>query len=89
MFPTDSLGQQLEMVARLVKGRATLGMRRQVFFVSLGGFDLHGNLLTQQGLLLGRVSAAMTAFYYATLELGLQDQVTSFTASDFGRTLAS
>jgi uncharacterized protein (DUF1501 family) len=89
VFPTDSLGQQLEMVARLIKGRATLGVRRQVFFVSLGGFDLHDNLLTQQALLLGRVSAAMTAFYNATFEMGLQDQVTSFTASDFGRTLAS
>ena len=88
-FPTDSLGNQLKMVARLIKGRSTLGARRQVFFVSMGGFDLHDNLMRDHGGLLGRVSAAMTAFYNATVELGVANQVTSFTASDFGRTLAS
>jgi uncharacterized protein (DUF1501 family) len=88
-FPTDSLGQQLKMVARLINGRSTLGVRRQVFFVSMGGFDLHDNLIRDHGGLLGRVSAAMTAFYNATVEMGVADKVTSFTASDFGRTLAS
>jgi uncharacterized protein (DUF1501 family) len=89
VFPTDSLGQQLKMVARLIKGRSTLGARRQVFFVSMGGFDLHDNLIRDHGGLLGRVSAAMTAFYNATVEMGVANQVTSFTASDFGRTLSS
>ncbi|WP_296510097.1 DUF1501 domain-containing protein [Rhodoferax sp.] len=89
VFPTDSLGQQLKMVARLIKGRSQLGARRQVFFVSMGGFDLHDNLIRDHGGLLGRVSAAMTAFYNATDEMGLANQVTAFTASDFGRTLAS
>lgn len=89
VFPTDSLGQQLKMVARLINGRATLGVRRQVFFVSMGGFDLHDNLIRDQGGLLGRVSDAMTAFYNATVAMGVESQVTSFTASDFGRTLAS
>jgi uncharacterized protein (DUF1501 family) len=89
VFPTDSLGQQLKMVARLIKGRSTLGVRRQVFFVSMGGFDLHDNLIRDHGGLLGRVSAAMTAFYNATVEMGVANQVTSFTASDFGRTLSS
>lgn len=88
-FPTDSLGQQLKMVARLINGRSTLGVRRQVFFVSMGGFDLHDNLIRDHGGLLGRVSAAMTAFYNATVEMGVANQVTAFTASDFGRTLAS
>ena len=88
-FPTDSLGQQLKMVARLINGRSTLGVRRQVFFVSMGGFDLHDNLIRDHGGLLGKVSAAMTAFYNATVEMGVANQVTSFTASDFGRTLAS
>jgi len=89
VFPTDSLGQQLKMVARLIKGRSVLGARRQVFFVSIGGFDLHDNLIRDHGGLLGKVSDAMTAFYNATVELGVASQVTAFTASDFGRTLVS
>ena len=89
VFATDSLAQQLKMVARLIKGRSTLGARRQVFLVSQGGFDLHDNLIRDHGGLLGRVSEAMTAFYNATVEMGVASQVTAFTASDFGRTLAS
>jgi uncharacterized protein (DUF1501 family) len=57
--------------------------------VSLGGFDLHDNLISQQPVLMQRVSEAMTAFYDATVELGVADKVTAFTASDFGRTLSS
>jgi uncharacterized protein (DUF1501 family) len=57
--------------------------------VSLGGFDLHDNLIAQQPVLMGRVSEAMSAFYQATVEMGLGQNVTSFTASDFGRTLTS
>jgi uncharacterized protein (DUF1501 family) len=89
VFATDSLAQQLKMVARLIKGRSTLGARRQVFLVSQGGFDLHDNLIRDHGGLLARVSDAMAAFYNATVELGVANQVTAFTASDFGRTLAS
>lgn len=58
-------------------------------FVSLGGFDLHDNLIATQQVLLDKVSSAMTAFYNATAELGVADKVTAFTASDFGRTLTS
>ncbi len=89
VFPTDGLGPQMKMVARLIKGRAALGARRQVFLVSIGGFDLHDNLIRDHGGLLGKVSAGMKALYDATVELGVADQVTAFTASDFGRTLAS
>ena len=89
VFPTDGLGPQMKMVARLIKGQASLGARRQVFLVSMGGFDLHDNLIRDHGGLLGKVSAAMTAFYNATVEMGVANQVTAFTASDFGRTLAS
>jgi len=89
VFPTDGLGPQLAMVARLIKAQALLGARRQVFLVSLGGFDLHDNLMRDHGGLLAKVSDAMTAFYNATVEIGMADQVTAFTASDFGRTLAS
>ena len=89
-FPTDnSLSGQLRMVARLIAARDTLQTRRQVFFVSLGGFDLHDNLVSQQPTLMRRVSEAMTAFYNATATLGVADKVTAFTASDFGRTLSS
>ncbi|HSV61438.1 MAG TPA: DUF1501 domain-containing protein [Variovorax sp.] len=90
VFPADNnLASQLAMVARLIRGRGTLGARRQVFFVSMGGFDLHDNLIANQPGLLGRVSEAMAAFHREMKVQGLSDQVTQFTASDFGRTLAS
>ena len=89
-FPAGNpLADQLKVVARLIAARNALGARRQVFFVSLGGFDLHDNLMAAHPVVLGRVSEAMTAFYNATVELGVASQVTAFTASDFGRTLAS
>lgn len=89
-FPAgNSLANQLRVVARLIGARNSLGARRQVFFVSLGGFDHHDNLLQSQSALLGNVSAAMTAFYNATVELGVANQVTAFTASEFGRSLTS
>ncbi len=89
-FPTgNSLADQMKVVARLIGARNALGAKRQVFFVSLGGFDLHDNLLANHPGLLTNVSAAMTAFYNATVELGVANQVTAFTASDFGRTLQS
>ncbi|WP_019701968.1 DUF1501 domain-containing protein, partial [Paracidovorax oryzae] len=89
-FPANNaLADQLKVVARLIAARGTLGTKRQVFFVSLGGFDLHDNLIATQQVLLDKVSSAMTAFYNATAELGVADKVTAFTASDFGRTLTS
>ncbi len=84
----NSLASQLQIVAKLIAARQALGTRRQVFMVSLGGFDLHDNLIGNQGGLLGQIDFAMDAFYKATLELGVADKVTTFTASDFGRTLA-
>ena len=89
-FPASNpLADQLRMVARLIGARGALGSKRQVFMVSLGGFDLHDNLIAQQPQLMQRVSDALTAFYNATVELGVADKVTAFTASDFGRTLSS
>ena len=88
-FPTGSLGDQLKMVARLIGARSSLGAKRQVFMVSIGGFDLHDNLIAQHPALLASVSDAMAAFYNATVELGVASKVTAFTASDFGRTLQS
>jgi uncharacterized protein (DUF1501 family) len=89
-FPTGNpLADQLRTVARLIASRNALGSKRQVFLVSLGGFDLHDNLISQQPTLMQRLSDAMTAFHAATVELGVADKVTAFTASDFGRTLSS
>ena len=88
-FTNDNLSNQLKMVARLIGARNTLGNKRQVFMVSLGGFDLHDNLVSKQPGLLREVDQAMSAFYRATEELGVASQVTTFTASDFGRTLTS
>lgn len=85
----NPLATQLQMVARTIAARTALGTKRQVFFVSLGGFDLHDNLLAQHPGLLTNVSDAISSFYAATVELGVAQQVTTFTASDFGRTLTS
>lgn len=85
----NPLATQLQMVARTIAARNALGTKRQVFFVSLGGFDLHDNLLAQHPGLLTNMSDAISSFYAATAELGIANQVTTFTASDFGRTLTS
>jgi len=91
-FPPTSLGRQLLQVARLIKActdpAAGINMKRQIFFTQIGGFDTHSNQRTGgQDSLLTQVSQAMNAFYLATGELGLQDKVTTFTMSDFSRTL--
>ena len=86
---TSALSAQLLMVARLIAARQSLGATRQVFFVSLGGFDTHDFLLDQHPGLLTAVNDALASFYAATVELGVANQVTTFTASDFGRTLTS
>ncbi|MES3024782.1 MAG: DUF1501 domain-containing protein [Pseudomonadota bacterium] len=89
VFPTgNTLGDQLKMVARMISTGPALGLKRQVFFVSLGGFDNHDAMLTDHPVLMTRLGAAMSAFYAATVELGVADAVTAFTASDFGRTLS-
>jgi len=90
VFPTgNTLADQLKMVARAIAARRALGARRQVFFVSLGGFDTHDFQLRDQPTLHSTLAAAVSAFYQATVELGVAEQVTTFTASDFGRTLTS
>ena len=90
VFPTgNSLADQLKLVARLISTSNEVGAKRQVFFVSLGGFDNHDGLATIHPGLLTTVADALSAFYAATVELGVSNQVTSFTASDFGRTLTA
>jgi uncharacterized protein (DUF1501 family) len=92
-FPRSSLGQQLRMIARLAASAPRLGLKRQIFFARVGGWDLHGNQVVlndpttgSHARLLADVSRSLSAFYAATEELGIADRVTTFTASDFGRT---
>jgi uncharacterized protein (DUF1501 family) len=86
VFPGTNTGQSLAMVAKLISVSQTLGLRRQVFFVQLGGWDMHGGQVASFGPLTTELSGAMKAFYDSTVELGVANQVTTFTASDFGRT---
>ena len=66
--------------------RASLGAKRQIFFVSLNGFDTHNNQLHTQSTLFSQLAQALKAFYGATVQLGVASNVTTFTLSDFGRT---
>jgi uncharacterized protein (DUF1501 family) len=85
-FPNTSLGNQLKMIAKLIYGRTNLSHKRQIFFAAVSGYDLHGAQLTPHANLLGDLSKSLKAFYDATVQLGVDSQVTTFTASDFGRT---
>jgi uncharacterized protein (DUF1501 family) len=81
------LGAQLNMVARLIAARDHLSMKRQTFFVSMSGFDLHSGMATNHAPLLQELGDAMGAFQTAMNNAGLADSVLGFTASDFGRAL--
>ncbi len=88
-FPNTALGRQLRQVARALMGRTALGAVRQTFFVNRGGWDHHSDTLALQLGMLGEVDAAVSAFWQQLVALGLENQVTLFSASDFGRTLTS
>ena len=85
-FPATSIGAQLKQVAQIIQAQPALGLQRQIFFCSLGGFDTHSAQLPTQQTLFSQLDPALTAFYNSTLELGVSQQVTSFTLSDFNRT---
>ena len=87
VFPGTNIGQQLRQIAEIIKLRGSTGMSRQVFFCSIGGFDTHSSQSWQHMDLLRQVGNAMQAFYDATAEMGVADKITTFTESDFGRTL--
>lgn len=89
VFPQTELGNQLRTVAQLIAVKDELQMERQVFLVEKGGFDSHDNQLVNQPLLLGDVSDCVSAFYDALVEIGMSDSVTTFTQSDFARTMTS
>jgi uncharacterized protein (DUF1501 family) len=85
-FPKSALGAQLQQVAQIIQVQGDLGMRRQIFFCSLGGFDTHTNEINTHNTLYPELSPALSAFYDATQELGVAPDVTTFTESDFSRT---
>jgi len=90
-FPATYIGSRLQMIAKAIQGHAhaALGAKRQTFFINWGGWDHHSGVLTYQGQMLPQVSAAIGSFFSALTAMGMQDNVTLFTASDFGRTLTS
>ena len=83
----SGLSNQLRAVARMIEGRSTLALRRQIFLVSQGGYDTHQNQLVDQGHRYTDLGASLRAFYNAMNAAGVQNEVTTFTMSDFGRTL--
>lgn len=89
VFPSSQLGNRLRAVARLIAERDDRSIRRQIFIVAAGGFDLHENQAALQSDLLADLSDSLAAFYRSTVELGLAGNVTTFTESEFSRTLTS
>ncbi|MFZ2990838.1 DUF1501 domain-containing protein [Ideonella sp.] len=83
------LAQQLQSVARMIAARQSLGMTRQVFFVSLPGFDTHDDQADRQAQGLARLAQGLAYFDRTLTAMGMDDAVTTFTASDFGRNLSS
>lgn len=94
-YPDTDLGRQLHMIARLISIREALGHRRQVYFCAAGGYDTHDGQIGAQATvgahadLLAELDGALSWFYNTTVGLGVASDVTSFTASDFGRTYIS
>ena len=86
VFPKSGLASQLKQVAQVIAARSSLGVTRQIFFCSLGGFDTHSDQIATQVSLNQQLSQAMSAFYSATTELGVASNVTTFTLSEFSRT---
>jgi len=86
-FPSTTIGQQLLQVAQIMQLQPTIGLNRQIFFCSLGGFDTHSGQSWQQFDLLRQVADGMLSLWGATQDLGIANQVTTFTESEFGRTL--
>jgi uncharacterized protein (DUF1501 family) len=86
VFPAGGLGSQLKQIAQIIQVRAALGVSRQIFFCGVGNFDTHSDQLPLQSALLVSLSQALAAFYQSTVELGVENSVTTFTMSDFSRT---
>ncbi|WP_454798413.1 DUF1501 domain-containing protein [Novosphingobium lindaniclasticum] len=90
LFPAENdLASRLQAVARTIAVSSELGTNRQVFYVTMGGFDTHNGIPDKHPVLLAALANALKAFFDTTVQLGVSDKVTTFTASDFGRTLSS
>ncbi len=83
------LASQLRMVARMIYNHTDFGQKRQIFAVSLGGWDTHGSQAQDHPTLLAALDGALDSFYKTLVEMGLEQQVTTCTSSEFGRTLGS
>ncbi|MEM8931620.1 MAG: DUF1501 domain-containing protein [Acidobacteriota bacterium] len=88
-YSTNPVSQSFQMVARTIAARQALGVRRQTFFILFGGWDHHDEVLNAQAAMLPVVSKGLGEFHQALTELGMLDDVVTFTASDFARTLTS
>jgi uncharacterized protein (DUF1501 family) len=88
-FSDTSLSRKFRMIALTIAAREALCVRRQTFFVEFGGWDHHDEVILKQAAMLPVLSRALDEFHGALTELGVADLVTTFTASDFGRTLTS
>ncbi len=86
-FPNNSLGREMEQVIKTIAIQESLGQTRQIFYVSEGGFDNHGDLLNRHGSQMAKISQTLKAVHDAILEIGAAGKVTLFIASDFARTL--
>lgn len=87
LFSDTEISRQLEMVARTISIRQQLGMKRQIFFVEMSGWDHHDELLQSQSIMLTQLSQGLNQFSRALEQINMQDCVTTFTSSEFGRTL--
>lgn len=88
-FSPNPISQSFQMVAKTIAARQSLGFKRQTFFILFGGWDHHDEVLNNQLAMLSVISKGLREFYDVLVELGVQNKVTTFTASDFGRTLSS
>ena len=89
VFADDNLSERFNMIAKTIAARDILGVNNQTFFVELGGFDTHDNFLVEHSDLMANLDTALQSFYDALTELGLENNVTTFTISDFARKLVS
>jgi len=88
-FSPGYFSQSLQQVARVIGARDALGVTRQTFFITVGGWDHHDDVLDNQANMLPAISAGLQEFRNALVELDVFNEVTTFTSSDFGRTLTS
>ncbi len=88
-FSAGGLSEALAQIARVISVRDILGAQRQTFFVTVGGWDHHDEVLEKQAQMLPGISLALSEFHTALGEMGVGNDVTTFTISDFGRTLTS